>query len=135
MEKTNLWVGLEKRRHPRINVVIPAQYQMLKQALDEDRHRTTGPEIKTVTENLSLGGAMIVTHTEIPVGGLLKLELQSSDGNFVEAQAKAVRITSSKTGHKYYVGLQFVLADEKEVKMLLEKLITEYSTAEKKMKL
>ena len=125
MEKSNLWIGVERRRHPRIAINIPLIFQMVKPSLF-DKPRLFSPSIKTSTENFSLVGLLMVTQNELSSGDIINIVLHPPSMEPIEAQARVVRVHPSQPKTKYYVSLQFTLSDEAELKSMLQSLVKDY---------
>jgi c-di-GMP-binding flagellar brake protein YcgR len=106
----------EKRRYIRHLLVSPLEFQIS----EEDK-----PE-KTETVNVSEGGLMFLSKTDVAAGTVIKLQMPLYDKVF-SIKAKVVHTQKDETG-LYRVGVEFVsYADAFKVKLIEQiYLIEEY---------
>jgi hypothetical protein len=91
------------RRHPRVDVHIPAEYQIL---LPEEGKNKVSFE----TENISIGGLMFYSYARIKTGTYLLIRLHV-DNNPIEFSAKVAWITEwpnpEDPKKAFAIGLQY----------------------------
>jgi len=107
----------EKRRYIRHLLVSPLEFQVSEE----------GEIQKTETVNLSEGGLLFMSRTDVAVGASIKLQMPLYDKVF-KVNAKVVHSTKDKATGLYSIGVTFVnYADAFKVKLIEQiYLIEEY---------
>lgn len=86
----------EKREYNRINISFPIEYRIL----------PLSKYFYTVSKDLSLGGAKIITNTFVPKNKLVKVNLNLID-KLLRFNAKVVWCNKKRQSEEYFIGLEF----------------------------
>jgi hypothetical protein len=106
------YTGPEKRRHPRANGRFIVSYRVIPNNSNADISQT---------KNLSLGGMLLTTNCQFPVGTNLALEIRLPfDPDPIMTIAKVLQSNEITKGMIYDTRLAFLAIDEKHRKVISE---------------
>ncbi len=109
---TNEFSGIEKRKHPRANGRFIVSYRVIPNNSNADISQT---------KNLSLGGMLLTTNCQFPVGTNLALEIRLPfDPNPIMIIAKVLESKEITKNIIYDTRLIFMAIDEKHRKVIGE---------------
>ena len=109
---------IQMRENVRLDISLKVMLEPLNEGDDESK------ELRTITKDVSVGGALVALHRAVSIGDKYKIKLVFSSQLLLEAECEVVRlIPPMPPQEKYFVGVRF---KEKDIDENLKKKIIQF---------
>ncbi|MCX7779289.1 MAG: PilZ domain-containing protein [Negativicutes bacterium] len=112
---------IQQRNFVRIDAVLDATLLIPEDTDARAASDNDSVQIKTITKDISGGGALVILKHPLPPGRLLSLSLTIPDAGVISAKSEVVRSEQPKSDQEvYWVALKFLDISEKQRSLIIK---------------